>query len=171
MPLTLAPGESIGHEASGRKLSVWLTNRRLVAEQSGLGKTALTSLPLEKMDHVLYAYTSKLRWLVIGVILSIVGLSVSVAQDDNRGAWAIAGGVIFVIIYFLTRRKRVVFATQACRISLEARGFGANTVEVLLTAVETARQARVNELTTSRPAYPTGDLEPLTSPPKVELVE
>ena len=92
MPLTLAPGESIGHEASGRKLSVWLTNRRLVAEQSGLGKTALTSLPLEKMDHVLYAYTSQLRWLVIGVILSIVGLSVSVAQDDNRGAWAIAGG-------------------------------------------------------------------------------
>ncbi len=164
MPLTTVPGESLVHEAKGRRLTVWLTDRRLVVEQAACGRSALTSQPLEKLDHVLYAYVSNLLWLVGGVLLCAVGLMASAQQEDNRGGLALAvAGVVCLLVYVLTRRKRVVFATQASLISLEARGFNVDMVAALLDAVETARQARVNELAAPR-------VEPLP-PPHVELVE
>ncbi len=175
MPLTLAPGETTRHEARGKKLRVWVTNRRLVVEESGLGGSALTSLPLEKIDHVLYARTSRLRWLVIGAILGIVGL-VTLSENSNGGGGLIAVGAVFVIIYFLSRRQRVVFATQGSEISLEAKGFGANAIESFLSAVESARQAHPQVAAAPRPAPETRGPEtrgprPSASPPRVEVAE
>ena len=180
MPIQLAPGEIRRHEARSGNFTVLVTNRRVVAEQTGTGRQDLTSLPLEKIDHARHLQTSSPIWLVLGAILGFMGVILAAAgqgQDDfgeiitGFGVALMIVAIILVIIYFATRSQRVIFSTQGGSISVGSRGLAANVTEQLLAATEVARQNRVKEL--YEPGSGPTDVQSgqPSNPPKVELVD
>ena len=142
--VAISTGESRLHEARGSQLTVWITNRRVIAKGSSMGSNSATSLPLEKIDSMQQVYTSRPFFVIIGAILAFVGLIIAIggaqtgedfgAVITGFGVLIIAVGIVCVIIWALTRKQRIVIRTQQSSIDVESGGLGVQRVEQFLTA-------------------------------------
>ena len=163
MPLPLTPRETRLHEARGRHLTVWITNHRVIPKSSRMGREDATSLPLEKIDSMEQVYTSRPLFAIVGVILAVAGVlfaygGTQMGSNDDRTVMfriamgLIAVGIINLIIWVLTRQRRILIKTQQSSITMESGGLRVMTVEQFLTAAEAARQERMSYLLGSQPA-------------------
>ena len=180
MPLPLVPGESRLYEATGGKLTVWITNRRVIAKESTMGASSATSLPLEKIDSMQQVYTSRPFFLILGAFLGFIGfMMVIVAGTSDEDLGPVVGFGVFlifigigcVIVWLLTRKERVVVRTQQSFIDLEAGGIGLGVIEQFLTAAEAARQERIAELSSPQTIPVEIAQAQASTPPRVELTE
>ena len=178
MPFSPSPGERTLSEARTEGFTVWVTNRRLVAEQGGTGGESLTFLPLEKVDHMEHRLTSNPFWVRVGAALGLFGLIMAIAGGGIGTGGVTAAGIVLVfagaacfMIWALTRKQQVVFATHSGNISVESKGLSTDVIERLLTVTEAARQRRLSELYGTAANLNVADPEAEPHAPRVEVVE
>ena len=179
MALSLMPGETVLHQASGKhkgtNYGFYVTNRRLVSEESRWGSGSTTYLPLDKVDSMQEARVSSMRWLVAAVILVLASL-VGVNAAGQYALLALVPALICAGIWYLSLKQALVFATSSSQVSLVLGGHSRG--QEVLEVAESARQDCIREVylpasappapVPSAPAPPAPDP---STPPSVTLSE
>ena len=185
MPFDLGPEETLLYKDGRGTINV--TSHRVVMSTGVLGSSVMEYVPLEKIDFVQQANTSKPRWLIIAAILGVLGLIIGFASvtnfsyDNPLGIMAIPvaliPGAIFLGIWFLTRKQTITIASSGGAIRVSSVLLGGD-ISSIIDAVESARQSAIGETrppTVAPSAQPPSATAPPvpgpSAPPRVTLLE
>ena len=154
--MELMDNETLVSETRVGNNRILLTNFRLIQTRKPLvGKETFVSFPLENLDSIVNAVKSYPALLGIGVAL--LGLGAFLFDRRLDGAVILlALGAVFVLLYLLTRKRAIMFRSNASVIYIYASRKG---LDEFARAVERQRWHRVKSLYERTASFPAAERE------------
>jgi hypothetical protein len=156
--MTGLSGELKVKEIRNRKRRLVLTTHRVRYEFKSWGYSNRVGIMLDALASCGVTRSSSPLWLVLAAVALAWGV-ISAQQPRNEMALAVgmAGALVFILIYFLTRREMITLTCAGgTTIRTTTAGVTAEVVNAFLEAVERAKNARYALLTgqsAAQPAY------------------
>jgi hypothetical protein len=134
--MNLMPSEKVLLESTGKDLI--LTTHRVRYEFEALGFGEIRSIMLEELASCAMTRTSKPIFLIIAAICFLAGLSIG----RGLSAGGIVLALIFVVIYFVTRKQSLLLASAGATITYDTRGMSPEDVKKFIDRTEAAKNER-----------------------------
>jgi hypothetical protein len=160
--MNLIPGEAI---LSGSvEAGLVITTHRVRVDAKGWGQAHVYSIMLDELCSTELRYTSQpLLFLLAFLLLSLGGIITLLigSQASNLGTLLrflpMCGGVLFAIgaalLYFVTRRMSLVFASAGSSIAVDAMSIGVDRAKELMDTIESAKNYRYFQSNMLPPEY------------------
>lgn len=134
--MNLMPGEKILLESDGKGLV--LTTHKVRYEYEGVGFGEIRSIMLEELASCAMTRSSNPIFLIVAAICFIAGVAI--------GRASIVGGVIlaliFLVIFFATRKQALLLASAGATITFDTRGMSPEDVKKFIDRTEAAKNER-----------------------------
>lgn len=141
----LLDGETILTQSD--KNIVTLTNKRIRYHDKAFGRAHINGIMLENIGSIEAHFTSSVLLLILGIVAILAGLFIAtVSNNDNdasMGLLAIFVGVVFVILYFFSRKYFLtIYSNGQGKINFEAKGMKKEAILDFINKVEKAIDQR-----------------------------
>jgi len=126
---------------------VHVTTHRLRYEDIAMGKATVKSIMLDDLSFSAISYKSKTIYIILGLLMVFISFMCFASGGSNPGA-STAGavsflfGLIFIALYFITRKQCLSFCSSGGSIDFEIRGMAMSDAINILDEVEKAKNAR-----------------------------
>jgi hypothetical protein len=134
--MNLMPSEKVLLESDGNILV--LTTHRVRYEAEAFGSGEIKSVMLEELASCVMTQTSNTIFLIIAAICFIVGAYIG--RDVATGGMVLA--LIFLVIYFVTRKQSLLLASAGTTITFDTRGMSPEDIKKFIDRTEAAKNER-----------------------------
>jgi Ca2+-dependent lipid-binding protein len=144
MDLQLLPNEKVLEEGSGHKHTIWLTNQRVVQQQSSgvmRSNRRTISIPLEHINSIETA-TFTNRWFLAVALVFAIGAAVLIFSYSWLAIFSLFLAVLFGLTYYSTRGHGVSIKGVTSTISFQLAGHSFDYLEAFVARVEHAKQEK-----------------------------
>jgi uncharacterized membrane protein (Fun14 family) len=133
--MNLFPDEKVVVEANDK--IVTLTTHRICYEQKEWGKSQNINIMLEHITSSENRYTSNIFFLILGVI----GLALGYVRFE-----VVLVGVLFLVLYFLSRKNVVYVSSPSSTIKINVNGMKRERVLEFIDRIEQTKHQRLMSL-------------------------
>ena len=141
MPLDLIPDEHVIFER--RREGLTLTSHRVLYQTQVGGQTHTVSIMLEDLCSCSASRTDFWALLIVGAVFAVLGIIIAfVATQAGFAVGGIVLGVVFLLIYFGSRRTTLALASAAAVIRVSTSGMKPAEIAELVRQVAQAKDAR-----------------------------
>lgn len=124
-----------------------LTNRRVRHSIKSKGCLHTTSLLLENIQSVSTKYTSKIGFLIVGLLVSIVA-TVGLLNEEESSLIGVIVGVLLIVFYYITREHQIIIASSSGKIVIQLVGDNKKNISDYIDLLEETICKRKSELAT-----------------------
>lgn len=124
---------------------VVLTSHRIRQECKLWGEFHLKSIMLEDITSCEYTRTSSPTILVLSIVLASFGFISACFGDYEMirlGALIFLMGLVFIILYLLTNRKRLIISSPTCKITMKTKRMKDESIKEFIEKLEKAKNER-----------------------------
>lgn len=137
----LLPNERILMQSGSNELT--LTTHRLRYERRRLAEGEMKSIMLEELCSCGYVKTGHLWLVVLGAVMCVLGYATrSEGLTQSSGSLIMLVGAVCILVFFLSRRHVLSFASAGHRIEVMTQGMSTEQVAEFLDATEAAKNDR-----------------------------
>lgn len=130
--MTMMPDENMLAQSGG----LVLTTHRIRVET----QTQITSIMLEELCSCETRFASHSFLLTLAGLFAVFGLIITnLTGDESDFLWGVIFSVIFVAIYFATRKAVITLASAGARINLERKKTSLQEAKQLIDQIEAAK--------------------------------
>ena len=146
--LGLRPSEEVILERRLGAGGVWITNLRVIQRRRGSNyfnrEIKTTGINLEDIIGISIGFIRTTRLLVIGTVISFIGLIGGNAVPSTFATSLWLAGLVLVGVYVISGRRGLLIKGDSGVIKLPLRGMDIAEVDRFVSAIEIARNSRMD---------------------------